>query len=312
MIIIITVNKKPLVTAIVTIYNRPVSIVRRALMSVIKQSYANIEIILVNDCPEKEALKEELYNLVTELSDDKKIIKYIVMSENGGACKARNEGIKQSNGEYIACLDDDDEWFEKKIELQVNAIDGKSEVGLVYCNARYCYLNSGKERDAFENPQKSGNIYKSVLGKNIGSCSFILFKKENLVKVGGFNEEMPAMQDWEAILMVLKCSQAAYIHEPLIKYYFYEGERISNHPERRYKAYCMLYEEFKADLNNSYPSSLSQFYSLGSKVCCENRFIISAIKYWLKSCFYNPINIRLHIKDLARIILRIFCKPKIS
>ena len=110
-------QKDKLVSVIITTYKRPTDILKRAIMSAIGQTYKNIEIIIVNDCPEQKELSKEIKKMISTIHDNR--IKYIELDKNQGACIARNIGIKNSNGYYIALLDDDDEWVKEKIELQI-------------------------------------------------------------------------------------------------------------------------------------------------------------------------------------------------
>ena len=109
-------SENPLVSAIVTTYKRPVEIVERALQSIVAQEYENLEIILVNDAPEDNVLAGNLKKMTSTLS---KKVKYIEMKHNSGACAARNRGIKESLGEFVAFLDDDDEWKPQKHTVKV-------------------------------------------------------------------------------------------------------------------------------------------------------------------------------------------------
>ncbi|PNX47113.1 MAG: hypothetical protein BV457_01175 [Thermoplasmata archaeon M9B1D] len=118
-------KKKPLVTVVIPTYN-PKEILKRALKSVEKQTYKNIEVIVVDDnYPET---KDESF-----FSEFKLNIKYICLSANKGACYARNKGIEESKGEFIAFLDDDDVFKETKIEKQVNHMLLNPSCPLVIC-----------------------------------------------------------------------------------------------------------------------------------------------------------------------------------
>ena len=110
-------NREPLVTAVITTYKRKLEIVKRALDSIVGQTYRNIEVYVVNDCPTDKELVEELRKMITAYFG-KRNIHYIVVPKNGGACKARNIALENAEGKYFACLDDDDEWLPENLALQ--------------------------------------------------------------------------------------------------------------------------------------------------------------------------------------------------
>ena len=107
------------VSVIIPTYNRFKSLLN-AVNSVINQTYQNIEIIIVNDCSTEKEYYE--YNFGNNIN----IIHLTQNSKEkfgiGSAGYTRNEGIKQSSGQYIAFLDDDDSWFPEKLDLQINAM----------------------------------------------------------------------------------------------------------------------------------------------------------------------------------------------
>ena len=115
----------PMVSAIITTYKREPSMVLRALDSIIAQTYRDIEIIVVDDSPadysERDAVRLAIIKRQSENPDIS--IKYIAHEKNMGACVARNTGLDAANGEYVAYLDDDDEWLENKLEVQVNVLE---------------------------------------------------------------------------------------------------------------------------------------------------------------------------------------------
>ena len=230
-------TSEPLVTAVITTYKRKPEVVKRALNSIIEQTYNNIEIFVINDCPADKKLVKELRKMIVESSRNRRV-NYIVVENNGGACKARNIAIERATGKYFACLDDDDEWLPEKIELQVQALEKQKGAAIAYCNAILRYVDQGKDVTRFVERQKEGDIYFEQIEKNnIGSCSFPMFRTDVLKEVGGFDINMPALQDWELYFRVLKKYKAVYVHKPVAIYYFYDGERISANSQNRVVAF---------------------------------------------------------------------------
>src|SRR5699024_744473 len=119
-----------LVSVIIPTFKRKKEIVRRAVKSVMAQTYQNIEIIIVDDSPEEFQGSIKIKEYLDSLKDER--VKYIKHSENKGANAARNTGIRNSKGNFLAFLDDDDEWLPMKIEKQIQQFKC-DQIGMVYC-----------------------------------------------------------------------------------------------------------------------------------------------------------------------------------
>lgn len=302
---------KPLVTAVITTYKRPVEMVRRALESVVFQGYENIEVIVVNDYPEDPDLVKAIGDMLKEY-EEKRPVHYIVAEKNGGACKARNLALSAAGGKYIAFLDDDDHWRKNKIELQVSKIEKCPDAAAAYCNAINIRENQNKKELRFKDKQPEGDIFYRLICSNvIGSCSMPLIRRELLREIGGFREDMPALQDWEMYLRLLKNHTAVYLSDPLVVYHIYEGERISLHPERRTDAFEKIYAEFREDIEKN-KKCASAFYLMGTYFYSMAGDMVHAAKYYIKGVANDPTNVKRNLKDFGRMAFRKFAKKKIA
>lgn len=301
---------QPLVTAVITTYKRSPDTVRRALSSIVSQTYPNLEIYVINDYPNDKQLVADLGDMIQEYTG-KREIHYIVVDKNGGACRARNIALEQAKGKYFACLDDDDEWLPEKISKQVSRAEDSETLSIVYCNATIRYEESGKEILKYKNQQSEGNIFYELLGRNyIGSCSYPLMRTEYLKQVGGFNVNMPALQDWELYLRLLKrYPEAGYVHDLCAVYYRHEGERISAHPENRIRAYETIHQAFLPELEKNQKSA-SSFYMMGTYFYSMGSDLKKAMEYYKKGVKNDPANIKRNAKDLVRMLGRVFVLNK--
>lgn len=109
---------KPLVSVVIPTRNRP-GLVLRAVKSARRQTYPALQVVVVVDGPDKESVMA-----LQELQD--RSLKIVALDENVGGSEARNVGVRESSGEWIAFLDDDDEWMPEKIEKQMALIEGLS------------------------------------------------------------------------------------------------------------------------------------------------------------------------------------------
>lgn len=300
-------DKQPLVTAVVTTYKRSVEIVKRALTSIVEQTYDNLEIILVNDCPEEGQLSNSLRELCEQFDRN---VRYLPMPKNSGANAARNYGAKNAHGIYIGFLDDDDTWAREKIALQVQEMSDPN-VGIVYGNT---WINSEKYHSIkihYKEKRPEGNLYAKLFKNNVvGSTSFPLIRKKAFDEVGGFNESVPALQDMELWLRIAKNYKVKYIHEPLGTYYFYIGDRISAHPERRVKGYEQILLQHKDFLNNNQKEK-ADFDILGVTLYINNRDFKQACSLLKEAIQLNPKNVKSNVFALIKLVIRYFIPAKI-
>ena len=208
--------------------------VLRALDSIIAQTYRDIEIIVVDDSPtdypEREAVQSAVMKRQSENQDIS--IKYIAHEKNMGACVARNTGLDVARGEYVAYLDDDDEWLPEKIEKQIQVIQN-SNAALVYCGSISKNDTTRKETVGKKEYIK-GNAFKRLLYSNfIESTSYPLIRKECLLNIGGFDPLMQSAQDYDVWLRIAKQYEIDYVDQPLVRYHIHAGERITSNPVKK-------------------------------------------------------------------------------
>lgn len=213
------VTEKKTVSAVIPSYNREKTI-RRCIDSVLRQTYAVGEIIVVDDGSTDRTLEI----LANEYRETVKVIK----QSHKGAQAARNAGILAAKGEYIAFLDSDDEWTEKKIELQMRALERKPDA--VACGNAYIVQN-GRKR-VWKLSGHSGCVYKMILASPFVLFPTIITKKENLLKIGLLDENVPSYQEWDTAIMLSRVCEFVFLDHPLYNIYMHDGETISKDGKR--------------------------------------------------------------------------------
>lgn len=223
-----------LISVIVTTYKRKPEMLNRAIRSVLAQTYKDFELIVVDDSPADFAYRNDVNQLIESLDIDN--VRYVQHKENQGACAARNTGIRLSKGEYIAFLDDDDEWLHNKLELQIKEFS-HSKIGLVYCdNFKINTIKNKKIHIKHQGPKK-GEIISQLLTYNfIGSTSFPLIRKECFDECGLFDPTMVSAQDLEMWLRIVEKYEVAHVKVPLANYYVHGEERITTNPNLKIQA----------------------------------------------------------------------------
>lgn len=225
-------NEDILVSVVIPTYSRN-EILERALQSVLKQTHENLDIIVVDDNPPESPYRIVTQQLMEKYKSEQRI-RYIQNLKNLGGAGARNVGIEAALGEYIAFLDDDDEYYPEKIEkqLQVFLNSNSDKLALVYCDVEHVGRNN--HVDCVVRKRYRGNcLYKAIEDDCIASTSMWLVKKDLLESVGNFSI-VPCKQDSTVILKLLeKGYEVDFVPEVLCRYHNVTGGvRISLGPKK--------------------------------------------------------------------------------
>lgn len=226
---------EPLVSAVITTKNRA-DLLPRALESVHRQSYSNIEIVVVDD-----GSTDDTAEVLKEFASKYAIIQ-VHNETSRGACRARNQGIEAASGEFIAGLDDDDQWHPKRVKLLLEAYRDDfscvtSDVELVYPNRTITWK---KEKLVTYNDL----LYSNQVGNQV------LVKKERLQAVGGFDESLAAAQDYDLWLRLSKAfGPVRNINKLLQKIYMQHGSGQISNTKTQLDGYLSFYEKHKAEMN---------------------------------------------------------------
>lgn len=199
------------VSAIITTHNRS-QLLKRAIESVMNQTYSDIECIIVDDASTD--------NTRQICSDYPVQYIFIPKEESRGGNYARNLGIKAAKGEYCAFLDDDDYWLPAKIEKQVALIE-RMDCELVHCGKRIEYVHADRitYKDKLPNPNHWGDMHKKIL---LTICTTtttnILARRQALLEVGLFDENLRFWQDYELTIRLAQRKPFYFVNEPLSVY----------------------------------------------------------------------------------------------
>lgn len=192
-----------MVSVIIPTHNRA-NLLPRAVRSVFDQTYENYEIIIVDDCS-----TDRTTETVMSWEDDR--IKYIRHTENRRQSASLNTGIDAAMGEYIAFLDDDDEWMPDKLEQQVAEMEScGSEVGLVYGWLDQVDDTTRKVQPKYRKTM-SGDLSTELMALSIPAPTITLMVRAHVArKVGGFDESLGAYNDLDFLVKVSQqCDIAA-------------------------------------------------------------------------------------------------------
>jgi glycosyltransferase involved in cell wall biosynthesis len=187
------------VSVIITTFNRPQAL-KEAVESVLNQSLLPFEIVVVNDGEELPVSEKHLSH---------PLVRVVQNETSRGANFSRNKGAKLAAGDILMFLDDDDTWEFDKILVQVFQFEKRPEVGLVYTGKRMVYDTNRSKEIYRVAADKSGNLFPEILKKNIiGTTSAVALRKKVFFEAGGFDEEFPAMQDYDLWIRVCQLGPA--------------------------------------------------------------------------------------------------------
>jgi len=217
-----------MVSVVISTYKREGEL-RRAIESVLNQTYKNYEIIVIDDNGRGTPLQIRTKKLIDKYIQNGKRVKYFSNEINLGGGLARNVGIQKSSGKYIAFLDDDDEFLPLKVEEQVRLFENSinENLALVYCYAT-SYDNDGNRiMDYCNDIRGSENCIYNQMLSCIAATSQWLCRTDLLREISGFHD-VPSRQDSNLMLRLLLSGYAIdRVDKILLKYNSHSGARIS-------------------------------------------------------------------------------------
>ena len=197
----------PKVSVIITTYNRA-DILSRAVRSVLSQTFTDYEIIIVDDCS-----TDDTQEVIGRFKDSR--IRSFRHKRNRGASAARNTGIDNARGEYIAFLDDDDECTPNRLADSVSALDSKPHFGMVYGRIEVMDDVTGARRvPRIQNTHRGRAAFEAALTgiSAIAPIPYPCIRASVVRQVGGFDERVPTNGE-DALFMasVTQICDAEYV-----------------------------------------------------------------------------------------------------
>jgi GT2 family glycosyltransferase len=229
--------EKGLVSVVIPTYNR-VDTIERAIDSALMQDYSPLEVVVVGD-----GVGDEISELVLRRCREDRRVRY-VWKENGGVCTARNRGLLEARGEFIAMLDDDDYWLPGKLQRQVSILERHPEVSLIWSD--FDAVNPAGEvietrslrkmyhaYDFFPHPEDLfssafatddgiayyiGDVtWPMVLG-NLVHTSTVVARAEHLKQAGWYDQTCHPAEDQDYYFRVCKTGPVAFVDSVTLHY----------------------------------------------------------------------------------------------
>jgi len=222
----------PEVSVVITTHNR-CDRLPRAVESVLKQSLAERELIVVDDA------STDATPAVVRRYEARGWLRGLRIEESRGANHARAAGLRAASGRYVAFLDDDDCWLPEKLARQVQVLDSRSDVALVGC----WFLRRGQ----VQRPPPVVPI-GALLSENIvGGFSMCMFRRADVLAVGGLDETLQSSQDWDLWLRLAERGRVVCVPECLVDYYLGASDQITKRRDRAvlYRNYLTVVKRYE-------------------------------------------------------------------
>ncbi|MBU0468231.1 MAG: glycosyltransferase family 2 protein [Candidatus Omnitrophica bacterium] len=272
-----------LVSVLIPTYNRA-PMLKRAVASLVKQKYKNIEIIIVDDGSE-----DDTERVIGEINDPR--IQYIKSEGNNGVSFARNLGLRRATGQYIAFLDSDDVFLLSKIQEQVGLFDILTpRPGMIFTN----YWEIGEDKHlAVRDGVASGfigTVNKFSSEVKSGPTGWII-TKECCASVGFFDEDLRTLEDLDYFVRILNEFPVYFFNKPLAEKYVHGCSLggVSNEfaQATREKLLSKWLPEMKSD-----KKFLSDFYYVAGKDLLKTLNFKKSSEYLWSSLYFGGFNIR--------------------
>ena len=204
---------RPTVSVVVPAYNREGTL-PRTLDSVLAQTFEDFEVLVVDDgSADGTAAVAEAY----AGRDDR--VRLLRQPKNAGVSAARNRGLREARGEFVAFLDSDDEWLPEKLARQVERFrQVPDDVGVVYCGVET--VREGGAVWTFV-PEHRGDVYGRLLVRNAlhAGASCVVVRRSVVESAGFFDEGIPAIEDYEYWLRIARHHPFDFVEDPLVRYH---------------------------------------------------------------------------------------------
>lgn len=297
----------PLISIIMPTYNRA-GLIGETIQSIRDQTYANWELIIVDDGSE-----DETEAVIRSFHENR--IRYFQAGRMGIGGKIKNLGLQQAEGSFIAFNDSDDLWAKEKLSKQVHALLSFPEAGFCLTNG-YNFREKGKPLDYFMK-QMEGFICQDILiplfrAEATVFTQVLMMRRECLGKAGNFRE-VKSFSDADFIINLARHYKAVLLYEPLVYRRLHDDNYIHANWEKSYFEGLAIIKE-NADLNLVPPSVIQDalfrlHINFGEKYLQlreTRKAVLQFLNAWKKKPFHTAAP-----RKIAKAFLRAF-KTRVS
>lgn len=232
-------DELPRVSVAIPTWNRA-HLVGRAIRSALAQTFQDFELWVVDD-----GSTDGTSQVVAEVADSR--VAYVRHAENGGISRARNTAIRMARGEWMAFLDDDNEWAADYLERQLAVAASRPGAGLVYCRARRHDARASRHGLVFST-MREGRVFRHVLKGWGPLMSCTLLRRSILIEVGGLDESLGAMEDCDLWMRLAQRTDFAGNPDALVVRHEHLGIQLSRNCQVLASDAAVLDRKWRAEL----------------------------------------------------------------
>ncbi|MCM8775764.1 MAG: glycosyltransferase [Candidatus Omnitrophica bacterium] len=271
------------VSIVIPTQNRS-TLLMAALRSLLSQSYREWEALVVDD----DSSDGTADHVAAFTSKDPRI-RYF-RQERGGVSKARNLALQKAVGQYIAFLDDDDEYLPDKLAVQVNYLNSRPEIGFIYGqteiidkDGKFLYLD----------PKVPVYNYRELFERSAIRIQTVMCRRECFDKAGLFDEALTIGEDYDLWLRMARHFKFAFIEKPLVRMRFH-GQNTCNNYISLFSQRIKLLKKVKAEAEFGITFWFRQrriaenYYRLGRLYRDEKKYL-KAARYFAMACCSYPV-----------------------
>lgn len=197
----------PFFSVVIPTFNRS-RIVGEAIESVLGQTYYDFELFVVDD-----ASKDDTCTVIKQFKDER--LNLIRRERMGGPSAARNQGVSLSSGRYVAFLDSDDLWLPEKLEVQKEYFLENPDMKV--CQTEEIWMRNGKRiHPRAKHKKEGGFFFERAVELCLVSPSAVAMDRNFFLETGGFDETLPAAEDYDLWLRILCQNPIGLIKDPLV------------------------------------------------------------------------------------------------
>lgn len=225
-------------SVIIPAYNRATTI-ERSIRSVLKQTVSDLEVIVVDDCSD-DALEEVVQGI-----DDKRV-RYVRLAQRSGACVARNKGIDEAKGDYIAFQDSDDAWLPDKLAMQLKAME-ENHADISFCMLQRHYIGENAKVVAWPShlEQKSDFIDHTVLRRRSCVSTQTIVAKRHVFDNCRFDPLVSKGQDYDWSIRASQNYPVYFLAVPLVEQYLQKDSISMSGYEKFVESRTYFLEKYK-------------------------------------------------------------------
>jgi glycosyltransferase involved in cell wall biosynthesis len=271
----------PRVSVIMLTYNRP-HLLGNGITSILTQQFQDWELLVVHDGP-----NQQIPLIMAEWQQRDPRILYFHRAVPGNIAEATNFGLSRARGEYIAILDDDDDWAEPaKLSMQIQFLDTHRDH--CCCGGGVIVIDpAGREQMRYLKPEHDEQIKRRALMANPLAHSTTLYRRDAALKTGGYDETLPGFQDWDLWLKLGKIGKLYNFPEYFLRYRVWQGSGSFHQSKGNTTSALRITRRHRHDYEGfaiAFPMALL-YHAYAHMPASVHKFSYSLLSQWKKAAF---------------------------